>query len=223
MGDDVAKFDQLLDTAYLHRDVAFIEAAVADDVHYGLGCERGAAVWNKQQLLADVRLYDGRERNVDAVRVEVRGGLLQTSGHVQVKTLRAEGPEYQLYFVRLYRRGPTGWQLTSHEVVWRVNAAVATSPLPTRGVGTCTGLAAQGLAPPPGVFRPGDGVTLPRLLREVKPQYTPEAMRARIEGAREDKAAFSASCHPGLSAEFLELRRAGHTDSCRSHYIPAFY
>jgi hypothetical protein len=77
LGDDAAKFDQLLDSAYLHRDVAFIEAAVADDVHYGLGSERGAAVWNKQQLLADVRFYDGHERNVDAVRVEVRGAILR--------------------------------------------------------------------------------------------------------------------------------------------------
>ena len=33
-----------------------------------------------------------------------------------------------------------------------------------------------------GVFRPGSGVTTPRLLREVAPEYTAEAMRARIQG-----------------------------------------
>jgi len=33
-----------------------------------------------------------------------------------------------------------------------------------------------------GVFRPGNGVTTPRLLREVKPRYTSEAMRAKIQG-----------------------------------------
>ena len=33
-----------------------------------------------------------------------------------------------------------------------------------------------------GVYRPGAGINLPRLLREVKPQYTPEAMRAKIQG-----------------------------------------
>lgn len=35
---------------------------------------------------------------------------------------------------------------------------------------------------PPGVSLPGNGVTLPRVLRLVKPTYTPEALRARVEG-----------------------------------------
>jgi periplasmic protein TonB len=33
-----------------------------------------------------------------------------------------------------------------------------------------------------GVYRPGNGVISPRLLREVKPGYTGEAMRAKIQG-----------------------------------------
>lgn len=33
-----------------------------------------------------------------------------------------------------------------------------------------------------GVYRPGSGVTTPRPIREVKPQYTAEAMRAKIQG-----------------------------------------
>ena len=32
------------------------------------------------------------------------------------------------------------------------------------------------------VYSPGDGVSLPRVTREVKPQYTPAAMQAKIEG-----------------------------------------
>jgi TonB family protein len=35
---------------------------------------------------------------------------------------------------------------------------------------------------PAGVFQPGNGVALPRRLKEVKPDYTREAMKARIEG-----------------------------------------
>jgi TonB family protein len=35
---------------------------------------------------------------------------------------------------------------------------------------------------PPGTFRPGQGVTSPVLLRETKPNYTADAMRARIQG-----------------------------------------
>jgi len=37
-------------------------------------------------------------------------------------------------------------------------------------------------ATPPGVFRAGPGVTIPRVLKEVKPQHT-DAMRARIQGS----------------------------------------
>jgi protein TonB len=33
-----------------------------------------------------------------------------------------------------------------------------------------------------GAYRPGNGVTSPRLLKEVRPAYTAEAMRARIQG-----------------------------------------
>jgi TonB family protein len=33
-----------------------------------------------------------------------------------------------------------------------------------------------------GVYRPGNGVVLPKLLREVKPQYTSDAMRAKVQG-----------------------------------------
>jgi len=33
-----------------------------------------------------------------------------------------------------------------------------------------------------GAYRPGNGVTLPKLLREVKPQYTRDAMDHRLEG-----------------------------------------
>ena len=38
-------------------------------------------------------------------------------------------------------------------------------------------------APPLIVYEPGDGVTLPTLVREVKPNYTPQAIGARIQGA----------------------------------------
>ena len=33
-----------------------------------------------------------------------------------------------------------------------------------------------------GAYRPGNGVETPRLLREVKPQYTAQAMRAKVQG-----------------------------------------
>ena len=33
-----------------------------------------------------------------------------------------------------------------------------------------------------GIYRPGSGVINPRILREVKPQYTADAMRAKVQG-----------------------------------------
>lgn len=39
--------------------------------------------------------------------------------------------------------------------------------------------------PPPGVFRPGAGVMPPRLIKDVKPSYTAQAMSAKIAGSLE--------------------------------------
>lgn len=59
------------------------------------------------------------------------------------------------------------------------------------GTGTGTGIGSgsgSGLGPGfgggtgGGAYRPGNGVETPRLLREVKPQYTAQAMRAKIQG-----------------------------------------
>lgn len=59
------------------------------------------------------------------------------------------------------------------------------------GAGTGTGIGpgtGSGLGPGSGggtgggVYRPGNGVSVPRILREVKPQYTADAMRAKIQG-----------------------------------------
>jgi TonB family protein len=164
LGADAASFDQLLESAYLRRDVAFVATAHA---------------WTKQQLIDAVRVFDGLVRHVDSVRVEARGdGVLETRGHIQVKTLRADGPEYQIYYSRTYRRGPGGWRLASQQTLARVNRAID-APSPERRIvyGAPDGT-------PAGVFRSGDqGVTAPRLLRDVKPQYTADSMRALIQGA----------------------------------------
>ena len=51
------------------------------------------------------------------------------------------------------------------------------------GSGTGSGLGAgTGGGTGGGAYRPGNGVTLPRVLREVKPQYTADAMRAKVQG-----------------------------------------
>ena len=51
------------------------------------------------------------------------------------------------------------------------------------GPGTGSGLGpGSGGGTGGGAYRPGNGVSLPRLLREVKPQYTSDAMRAKVQG-----------------------------------------
>lgn len=59
------------------------------------------------------------------------------------------------------------------------------------GSGTGTGIgpgSGSGLGPGSGggtgggVYRPGNGVTLPRVLHEERPQYTSDAMRAKVQG-----------------------------------------
>lgn len=67
----------------------------------------------------------------------------------------------------------------------------STTPSESLGSGTGTGAGegtGSGLGPGSGggtgggVHRPGNGVTLPVVLREVKPQYTADAMRAKVQG-----------------------------------------
>jgi TonB family protein len=58
--------------------------------------------------------------------------------------------------------------------------AVPSSPTPQS---TAPARPDRGSSPPDGTFRAGQtGVRMPRVVREVKPQYTPDAMRAKIEG-----------------------------------------
>lgn len=70
-----------------------------------------------------------------------------------------------------------------------ISATATTSE--SRGSGTGTGAgpgAGPGIGPGTGggigggPFRPGNGVLLPSVIREVKPQYTAEAMRAKVQG-----------------------------------------
>jgi TonB family protein len=51
------------------------------------------------------------------------------------------------------------------------------------GSGTGSGLGdGRGGGTGGGAYRPGSGINLPRVLKEVKPQYTADAMRAKVQG-----------------------------------------
>src|SRR4051794_35810008 len=109
LGDDPAKFDQLLDAAYLRHDVEFMRRAIADDA---LFTHSSGSVWTKQHWLDVAKTYNGTARNVDSVQVERHGNVIETIGHIQVKRPSPDPKvaEYHVYYVRLYVRGPEGWQ-----------------------------------------------------------------------------------------------------------------
>jgi len=50
---------------------------------------------------------------------------------------------------------------------------------PGRGAGLGPG---EGAGTGGGVYRPGNGVELPRVIQEIRPQYTADAMRAKVQG-----------------------------------------
>ncbi len=63
-------------------------------------------------------------------------------------------------------------------VLFATFAAVTQFPIATT-LSAQTNLSAQTKQ----VFQPGDGVTLPRVIKEVKPEYTQAAMAERIQGS----------------------------------------
>jgi hypothetical protein len=95
LGDDAAKFDQLLDIAFSRHDVAFVEAAVAEDLVFGILVEPDATVWNKKAFVEAVSVYEGGDRNVDGVHVEPNGDVIQARGRIQIKPPPGGRPENQ--------------------------------------------------------------------------------------------------------------------------------
>jgi TonB family protein len=174
LGENPWKFDELVDKALLARDIAFLQNAVADDMKWAPEAPPHATEWRKQDFLNDLRYSDFDARNVDSVQLEQHGDHVETRGHVQVKTSRADASEYQLFFLRTYERRPIGWQLVSHTTVRQVTGPYIADASPWRPPDLPE--------PPPGVYRARDGVNLPRLITEVKPGYTREAMSAKIQG-----------------------------------------
>jgi len=75
------------------------------------------------------------------------------------------------------------WRASSTRV-WTYLVPVALVLL-TAGVPVAAGAVAHGRGPQQKeqVEKPGDGVTVPRIVREVKPQYTIEAKKAKIQGS----------------------------------------
>jgi hypothetical protein len=120
--------------------VDFFEHVLADDVRFTHGT---GMIQNKQQWIDSVHKNANipMTRNLDSVEVESHGDLVETTGHVQVKTTHAEKQvEYHIWFVRLYTRRDGVWHLVSNRTVRQVNGPLASqkngltgpTPLPTK-------------------------------------------------------------------------------------------
>jgi TonB family protein len=105
------------------------------------------------------------QRNPQIQRFE-----LQSVGLSRVR--RGAGVDFWYYQIDFYGYGPTplpGGPLFKAVI------------LPDRSIVEPTPSAGDN--PTPGVYRPGVGVTIPQLLRAVKPNYTAEALKKRISGS----------------------------------------
>lgn len=122
LGDDPAKFDEKVEAAALHNNLAFFQAALSDDARFthGTGLVQDRAAW-----LAAVPKAKNLARELDSVKVELHGDVVETTGHVHVKWGNASNPEYHIWFVRVYAKRGGRWQLLSNRTVREVNGPLA--------------------------------------------------------------------------------------------------
>ncbi len=122
LGDDPAKFDEKLEAAALHNDLAFFQAVLSDDVRFthGTGLVQDRAEW-----LAAVPRAKFSARDLDSVEVEPHGDVVETTGHIHIQSGNRNNPEYQIWYVRVYARRDGRWQLLSNRTVKQVNGPMA--------------------------------------------------------------------------------------------------
>ena len=118
LGDDPAKFDAQIEAAMLRKDVGFFREVLSPDVRFSHGT---GTVWNKQQWLDALPNATYTVRDLDSVEVEPHGDVVETTGHIHIKTSSAKNPEYHIWYVRVYARRDGRWQLLSNRTVRQVN------------------------------------------------------------------------------------------------------
>ena len=123
LGDDPSKFDEKLEAAAMNNDVAFFEAVLSNDVCFthGTGLVQDRAKW-----LASAPKAKYFARELDSVEVEPHGDVVETTGHVHVKSANPQRPEYHIWFVRVYAKRDGRWQLLSNRTVKEVDGPTAT-------------------------------------------------------------------------------------------------
>jgi hypothetical protein len=124
LGDDPAKFDEKMEAAALRQDVAFFQAVLSDDVRFTHGT---GLVQDKAKWLASAGKSKYFLREIDSVEVEPHGDVVETTGHVHVKSGNPSNPEYHIWYVRVYAKRDGRWQLLSNRTVREVDG-----PMPAK-------------------------------------------------------------------------------------------
>ena len=123
LGNDPAKFDEKVEAASLHNDLAFFQVVLSEDVRFTHGT---GLVQDKAKWLADVPRAKYVVRNLDTDEVELHSDVVETTGHIHVKIEDPKKLEYQIWYVRVYAKRDGRWQLLSNRTVRQVNGR----PLP---------------------------------------------------------------------------------------------
>jgi hypothetical protein len=120
LGGDPSQFDRKIEAATLDHDVAFFAAVLAPDVRFSHGT---GLVWNKERWLTGIAHGQSIERSLTSVEVEPHGDVVETTGHIHVKSDReihlSSGPtrEYDVWYVRVYAQRHGQWLLLSNRTV----------------------------------------------------------------------------------------------------------
>jgi TonB family protein len=169
LGDDPWQFDRLIETAWQNRDLAFLDANLTGDAHYSI---HGTAEHSKAEWLESVGRSSGAARTLVAVQIRRQPNAVVTTGHIRVASSPSSNAELQIYFVRRYVPESGSWKLALHRTIREERGA----PPVHRSLST------GGFAFDAQALRQRNGVSAPRLLRHVAPQYSADGMRAGIEG-----------------------------------------
>jgi hypothetical protein len=122
LGDDPAQFDQKLEAATLRHDTTFFQTVLSADVRFTHGT---GDVWDKHQWLEMVPKSTATIRTLDSLVVEAHGDVVETVGHIQVKSEDPKSSEYHVWYVRVYARRNGIWQLLSNRTVRFVNGPLS--------------------------------------------------------------------------------------------------
>ncbi len=124
LAPDVLVLEREIESAVVRRDRKFLETALANDFRFTHGDAwisggTPSRVDDKASWLSTVDLGRFVARDVDSQNAEPHGSVVLTTGRIGVRT-RSENQQlrdYAIWYVRVYRKTGTTWELVSHRTV----------------------------------------------------------------------------------------------------------